>query len=182
MAGLRHWVLCVLACASSLVQANTGLWALPDQFVDDSGVRASLMHWSAALTVVSMEYSDCKFVCSTNWKRLQDIQIEADRQNIPVRFLIVSLDPANDSPSAWRDYRKSRGLTRSNWSFVTGSRSATDKVVAALNVKWWYFNDFIMHDFRIVRLNAEGQQLAVMRTFDEPASAFLSAAPKAYAK
>jgi len=157
--------------------AAGSLWSVQDTFVDETGKRAVLSYWAGAQTVVSMEYSACKFVCSTNWKRLLDIQAEADRQQIPVKFLIISIDPANDSPTAWRDYRKVRGLTRTNWAFVTGNRSTTDKVVAALGVKWWYFNETIMHDFRILRINAAGEQLAVMRTFDESANSFL-VAPK----
>ena len=155
-------------------QAAQGLWGLQDSFIDENGKRAVLSQWAGPQTVVSMEYSACKFVCSTNWKRLLDIQAEADRQQLKLRFLVISIDPANDSPAAWREYRQVRGMTRSNWSFVTGNRAATDKAVAALGVKWWYFNDNIMHDFRILLIGASGEQLAVMRTFDEPARSFLA--------
>lgn len=169
-------ILCGTAlCAAVAAHGATSLWGIQDTFVDETGKRASLSHWAGAQTVVSMEYSACKFVCSTNWKRLLDIQAEADRQSLPVRFLIVSIDPMNDTPAAWRDYRQARGMTRTNWAFVTGNRSATDKVVSALGVKWWYFNEAIMHDFRILRLNSVGEQVAVMQSFDESAATFLTA-------
>lgn len=161
-------------CAGMLAHGATSLWSIQDTFVDETGKRASLSHWAGTQTVVSMEYSACKFVCNTNWKRLLDIQAEADRQSLPTRFLIVSIDPTNDSPAAWREYRQARGMTRANWAFVTGSRLATDKVIAALGVKWWYFNETIMHDFRILRLNASGEQVAVMHTFDEPVTPFFT--------
>ncbi|MEI8159107.1 MAG: SCO family protein [Burkholderiales bacterium] len=164
----------VFCCWAGQAAAATGLWQIPDEFTDEFGKKAPLSHWAGQQTIVSMEYSACKFVCSTNWRRLLDIQAEADKQKIPLRFLVVSLDPANDSPSAWRDYRKVRGLSRTNWSFVTGNRQATDKAVAALGVKWWIFNDSIMHDFRILRLNDAGARLALMDNFEQPASGFLS--------
>ena len=172
---VRQFMVC-LACLFGLAaQAAQGLWKLPAEFVDENGNRAPLSHWAGDQTVVSMEYSACKFVCSTNWKRLLDIQAEADRQKIPVRFLIISLDPANDSPAAWRDYMKVRGMSRSNWSFLTGNRNATDKVAAALNVRWWYFNESIMHEFRVVGVNGIGDQIALMRNYDDSVPAFLSA-------
>ena len=121
-----------------------------------------------------MEYSDCTFVCSTNWRRLVDIQAEADRQNTPVNILIISLDPAHDTPAAWRDYRKMRNLSRKNWNFLTTDRATTDKVVKFLGIKWWYFNDSIMHDFKVLRLDHAGKVVAVMDTFDEPARDFLA--------
>jgi cytochrome oxidase Cu insertion factor (SCO1/SenC/PrrC family) len=151
----------------------SGIWQLPNEFVDEFGKRAKLVHWAGSQTVVSMEYSACKFVCTVNWRRLQDIQAEADKRHINLRFLIVSLDPGNDTPSAWRDYRKLRGLTRDNWTFVTGDRTATDRVVSALGVKWWWFNESIMHDLRILRLNDRGERLGLMDNYEDSASAFL---------
>ena len=172
---IRQFMACLVCLMGMATHAAPGLWKLPAEFVDENGNRAALSHWAGEQTVVSMEYSACKFVCSTNWKRLLAIQAEADRQKMPIRFLIISLDPANDSPAAWRDYMKVRGLSRSNWNFLTGSRLGTDRVSAALNVKWWYFNDTIMHDFRVVGLNAKGEQMAVMGNFDDSVPAFLNA-------
>ncbi|MCX7239706.1 MAG: SCO family protein [Burkholderiales bacterium] len=167
-------VLVAFCCLVGSASAAPGLWQLRDEFTDEFGTKATLSHWAGAQTVVSMEYSACKFVCSTNWRRLLEIQAEADKQKIAVRFLIVSLDPVNDNPAAWRDYRKVRGLTRNNWTFVTGNRKATDNVVAALGVKWWIFNDSIMHDFRVLRLSETGTRLALMDNFEQSPAAFLS--------
>jgi cytochrome oxidase Cu insertion factor (SCO1/SenC/PrrC family) len=156
-----------------LATATQGLWQLDDDFVDEHGTRAHLSHWAGAQTVVAMEYSACKFVCTVNWRRLQNIQAEADRQKITLNFLIISLDPKNDSPAAWRDYRKVRDLKRSNWNFVTGNRKATDRVVAVLGVKWWLFDESIMHDFKVLRFDAAGHKLAEMTNFEDPVDRFL---------
>lgn len=166
-------ILCTTLWVAQSTHAGQGLWQLTDEFVDEYGTRAPLSHWAAEQTIVSMEYSDCKFVCTVNWRRLVEIQEEADRLKIDIRVLVVSLDPAHDTPEAWRDYRSVRGLKRKNWNFVTGTRKGTDSVVALLGVKWWYFNDAIMHDFRVTRFNAAGRRMSVMDKFDESASAFL---------
>jgi len=171
--GLVHRLLLAGGLLGASVLAHAGLWQLPDEFVDEYGTRARLNHWMGAQTVVSMEYTACKFVCSSNWRKLLEIQAEADRRQLPLRFLIVSLDPAHDTPAAWRDYRRVRGLARENWHFVTGSRSATDRVVQALGVRWWYFDQAIMHDLRLLRLDASGQMRALLTDFNDPPARFM---------
>lgn len=171
---LRQALLVLAFIASGTVSAGQSLWALSDEFVDEFGVKAHLSHWAGPTTVVSMEYTACKFVCSTNWRRLVDIQAEADKRKMDVKFLIISLDPKNDNPAEWRDYRKVRDLKRDNWTFVTGSRAATDKVVANLGIKWWIFNDSIMHDFKLIRLDKDGRTAATMVAFNDPVYEFLT--------
>jgi protein SCO1/2 len=146
---------------------------VPGQFVDDLGQPRTLAQFAGKPTIVAMEYTECRFVCTINWRRLAELQDEADKQHLPVQFVIISLDPAHDSPALWREYRQMRGLKRENWRFLTGNRAATDAVVRWLGVKWWLFDGAIMHDFRISRLDAQGQLARVMDSFDQPLPAFL---------
>jgi cytochrome oxidase Cu insertion factor (SCO1/SenC/PrrC family) len=103
-----------------------------------------------------------------------DIQAEADKRKLDVKFLVISLDPKNDNPAQWREYRRVRDLKRDNWTFVTGNRAATDKVVATLGIKWWIFDDSIMHDFKLIRLDKDGRTAATMVAFDASAYEFLT--------
>jgi len=45
---------------------------------------------------------------------------------------------------AWQQYRISREVDRSNWHLLTG-------------IKYWTMDEHILHDFKIVRLNANGE-------------------------
>jgi len=167
-----YWV-CAAACL--LAQASPGFWQLPGDFVDEFGNHGALGRWQTDLTLISMEYSECRFVCSNNWRRLVSLQEEADREHRAINVLIISLDPEHDTPAAWREYRKIRGLARTNWNFITADRAATNRVIKFLGVKWWYFNDSIMHDFRIIRLNARGEIAAVMDNYEITSEDFLTA-------
>jgi protein SCO1/2 len=165
--------LCTALVIVGPVQA-ANLWQLGDEFTDDRGSRIQLGKLAGRMVVVSMEYTECRFVCSINWRKLTEIQDEADRRKLPVQFVILSLDPSNDTPEAWREYRKARGLKRENWHFVTGNRLATDRVVGTLGVRWWLYDGHIMHDLRILRLDEKGRVRSVIDGFDQPVSAFLS--------
>jgi cytochrome oxidase Cu insertion factor (SCO1/SenC/PrrC family) len=165
------WVCLALPC-----HAAGNLWRLGHEFQDDQGRRlllGQLRPVGAGAVVVAMEYSSCRFICTLNWRKLQEIQAEADRRHQAVSFVIVSLDPSHDSPAAWREYRQMRGLNRGNWHFLTGNRQATDHVVSQLGVKWWWFDNAIMHDLRILRLDAEGRALATLESLDQDVGKFL---------
>ena len=49
-------------------------------------------------------------------------------------LMAVTLDPANDSPEALREYAKKRGADLANWSFLTGSAEDIQAVLDAYAV------------------------------------------------
>ena len=146
---------------------------LNDTWVDDNGNSVKLAKWRGRPVIISMEYSNCRFICSISQRKLQEIQVEADRRKLSIEFVILSLDPKNDTPASWRQYRKLKDLPGSNWYFLTGSRAATDNAVLSLGVKWWYYDEHIMHELRILRLAANGEVVRIMKTYDMTAAQLL---------
>lgn len=173
-----------LACSAPAARAATAspaaplvagrLWALPGEFVDDAGQRLTLDRLAGATTVVAMEYTACRFVCSVSWRKLSEIQAEADKRGQALRFVLISIDPAHDTPALWRDYRQARGLQRDNWRFLTGNRAATDAVASLLGIRWWLYDGQVMHDFRILRLDPQGRVRQAMMAYDLSAAQFLA--------
>jgi protein SCO1/2 len=51
-----------------------------------------------------------------------------------VRFLSVSIDPLNDTPSKLRAYARSQGANLESWSFLTGSVDAVAEVLSGYHV------------------------------------------------
>ncbi len=156
-----------LALAAGPGHAAASLFAFDDAWVDEQGRAVRLAQWRGRPTVVAMEYSACRFVCSLAWRRLLQLQQEADRRGLALQFVVLGIDPDNDSPAAWQDYRRARGLARENWHFLTAGRGATTRAAGLLGVRWWYADGHLMHDFRIARLDAEGAVAAAVGTYDE---------------
>lgn len=163
------WILALAGAA-----AGAGPLDLGEVWLDDADKPVQLSHWRGRPVIMSMEYSNCRFICSLSQRKLQEIQAEADRRKLDLEFVVISLDPKNDTPAAWRQYRLARDLPHRNWHFLTGSRAATDRAVSALGVKWWYYDEHIMHDIRIVRLAPDGQVVKVMKTYDMTATDLLN--------
>jgi protein SCO1 len=151
--------------------APFNFYALPDAFTNDQARTVHLSEWRGKPLILTMEYSSCRFMCTTTFSKLKAIQAAADQQNIQIDFMIVSLDPKNDTPQAWRQYRVSREVDRSNWHLLTGSEATTKEFAALLGIKYWTMDEHILHDFKIVRLNARGEiEKEITDYGDEPES------------
>lgn len=137
--------------------APFNFYTLPDTFIDDQAKPVHLSEWKGKPLILTMEYSACRFMCSTTFSKMKAIQEAADQQHIAIDFVIVSLDPKNDTPEAWRQYRVNREIERSNWHLLTGSEETTKRFARLLGVNYWYMDDNILHDLKIARLNEQGE-------------------------
>jgi protein SCO1/2 len=84
------------------------------EFVDDHGAARALSEWQGQPVIIAMAYGACRSICSTTLRTLEELQARADHDGVRVVFLVVSIDPAEDTPQAWADYRKARRLDRPN--------------------------------------------------------------------
>lgn len=151
------------------------LYAQPGSFVDENGHALPLSVLAGKPAIVAMEYTDCRFVCSINWQTLMAIQNRADARGLELQFLVISLDPEQDTPQLWQAYRKVRGLPpRANWHFLTADRATTNRIAAWLGVRWWYYESHIMHDLRILHYGADGKLIHAMEHLDVPLDDFLN--------
>jgi protein SCO1/2 len=129
---------------------------LPQSWRDDHGQILRVPSLQGRRVFVTMAYTSCHLICPMTMQRLIDIQRDLDARGTNAEFLIVSYDPNNDDPVAWRRYRVSHGLFRDNWHFLSGTRSDTERLARLLNFEFWRDGDHVMHDFRIVALGSDG--------------------------
>lgn len=166
-------ILSLLIWAAKVHAETFSVYKIKMPFMDDRGHKVSLRDWSGRSAIVTMEYANCRFICSITLQRLKDVQAAADRAEWHFEFIVLSLDPRNDTPEAWTRYRKTRELDRENWRFLTASVGDTPGLARQLGVRNWLYDEHIMHDFRLLRLNEEGQVVKVMDTYDADLSAFV---------
>ena len=146
-------------------------YSVPYAFTNDRAQTVHLSEWRGKPLILTMEYSNCRFMCTTTFSKMKAIQDLADQKKIQIDFMIVSLDPKNDTPQAWQQYKISREVDRSNWHLLTGSEAATKEFAALIGIKYWTMDEHILHDFKIVRLNAKGEiEKAITDYDDEPDS------------
>jgi protein SCO1 len=149
--------------------APFSFYSLPYSFIDDQAKTVQLSEWRGKPMIVTMEYSNCRFMCTTTFSKMRAIQAAADNRKIQIDFVIVSLDPKNDTPQAWRQYKISREVDRPNWHMLTGTDDITREFSRYIGIKYWSMDEHILHDFKIVRLNAQGEiEKEITDYSDEP--------------
>jgi protein SCO1 len=129
---------------------------LPQAWRDDRGREIRLAELAGRSVVVTMAYASCRRICPGTIAHLKRLQSEMDADGKPAEFVIVGYDPSVDDPQAWREYRESRGLTRENWHFLTGTPASTRQLARSLGFRFWKYDRHVMHDYRIVVLDERG--------------------------
>lgn len=158
LTSLKRWLACAALCLSS------GAMALPGdlspelrhaRWTDSNGAPLQLAAMRSPWVVMTMAYTACRRTCSTSTLVLADIQRQLDLMNQRADFVVVSFDPASDSPEAWDDYRRKRGLMRDNWHFLSGGVRDTQRLARLLDLDYWSYHGHVVHDFRIVVFDAD---------------------------
>lgn len=132
------------------------LYQLPVTWTDDKGKTVSLANWKGKTVVMSMAYSTCRKFCPLTLARLLEIQKLYNSRRVDAEFIIISYDPINDTWQNWAEYRKTHNLYRDNWHFLTGNQESTKTISQMLGMDYWLYDEHVMHNFKIVRLNARG--------------------------
>jgi cytochrome oxidase Cu insertion factor (SCO1/SenC/PrrC family) len=142
--------------------AAASAYQLGLKFIDDRGMPRALAEWQGRALIITMGYGACRSVCSSTLRTLEALQAEADSKGVAVEIVVASVAPGEDTPEAWARYRQARKLTRANWTFLSGSPGDTRRLARFLGLRFWVYDEHPMHDFRIVRLGADGSIAAVL--------------------
>jgi protein SCO1/2 len=169
----RRWLVLGLAWLCLPAAWAQGLYDLDIPFVDDRGQPVRLAQWRGREAIITMEYSSCRFMCSATLYELKLAQAAADRIHKTLDFIVISLDPRNDTPAAWAAYRRERGLSRNNWHFLTGPEGSAARLARLLGINYWYEGEHLLHDFRLLRTRADGQVVRTVSAYDADVSAIL---------
>jgi cytochrome oxidase Cu insertion factor (SCO1/SenC/PrrC family) len=150
------------AARTAPVDGAAPLYRLPPSWREDRGGMLELQTLRGQRIFVTMAYSSCHRVCPMTMMRLAELQHALDARNLNAEFLVVSYDPVNDDPRAWRRYRTDHHLLRDNWHFLSGTAADTERLARVLGFDFWRDGDHVMHDFRIVALDGAGAQQGVI--------------------
>jgi len=169
---LRHAMSATLLVLASFLPfpawcAPINFYAVPYPFVNDRGETVHLSDWRGKPMILTMEHSTCRFSCSISISKLKAIQALADQEKLNIDFMIISIDPRNDTPETWRQFRESRDEERSNWHLLTGNETTTKLFANLFGMNYWYMEDHVFHDFKIVRLNAKGEIEKMITDYDD---------------
>ncbi len=131
--------------------------------------------------LVAMFYTSCKYICPLivdSAKGVERSLTLAERQRLSI--LLVSIDPARDTPEALLYIVNKRKLDTKRWTLARTDESGVRTLAALLDVRYRALSDGeFNHTSALILLDAEGRVIARTETLgNKPDPQFLVAVKK----
>jgi len=124
-------------------------------WTDENGKSVTFADWRGQPLVVTAMFTSCRATCPRTLKKLRDLQKAMTEKGEAAQFLLVTLDPANDTPQRLHAFKESEELPAA-WHLLTGSAAATEELLDALDVHVLAADSHVIHDGRIVFFDERG--------------------------
>ena len=113
------------------------IYALSASLVDQSGRPVGLDLFRGRPVLISMFYATCPDSCPLLIADLQRIERELHpRIRADLRIVLVSLDPARDTPEVLRALARARGVDESRWRLLRAPEDTVREIAAILGIKY----------------------------------------------
>lgn len=163
IAGLTH------ASAARAADAATAGPALPPgsiyqldaALVDQTGKRIGLDAHRGHPVIVTMFYASCPAACPLLIDTIRAVERSLDaKQRSQLRVLMVTVDPARDTPAALTALAKSRRIDLARWTLATSDEATIRKVAALLSIQYRKLPDGDFNDSSVLTvLSRDGEIL-----------------------
>ena len=112
--------------ASARSQALAMLRVPEFVLVDQNGTMQNQSVFDGQYTVLSMIFTNCPFACPTIMEQAVRVQnaTESMSSGKALRFVSMSVDPANDTPAVLKAYAELKGVDENRWLLLTGPDGA----------------------------------------------------------
>ncbi len=155
LAGVQAWA------AASL---GRNVYEVPVKWTDETGrSELALSEYKGNRLILSLAYRNCKKICPMmTFKKMRDIQTELQKRGESAEFVIVSLDPENDTPAILAEFKKKFPGANEHWHFLTAPEETVKKFATHMNYQYWMYDGHVMHDFRIFDVKPDGNVSKVL--------------------
>jgi len=174
----------LFACFIGSVAAATpgdSVYQLRVPLTDQSGVATSLDRYRGQPVLVSMFYGSCPHVCPMLIATMQRYERELpEAQRGRLRVLMVSLDPARDTPAKLTEVAERHRVDLARWTLARTDAASVRKLAAVLNIQYRQLPDGeFSHATVITLLDGNGRPLRATSSMLRPDADFSAALKKA---
>jgi protein SCO1/2 len=136
--------------------ASASLFSHPWSWTDERGHAVTLSNWRGRPLVLTAMFTQCKATCPRTLAKLRQMHAQFQRAGRAAEFVLVTLDPDNDTPQALSRFKSSSGLPDS-WHLLSGSLADTRELRDVLGIHVIDDGPHLMHDGRIVLYDGDGR-------------------------
>jgi protein SCO1/2 len=124
-------------------------------WTDEQGQPAPFSRWRGQPLVVTAIFTQCRATCPRTVAKLRQVYDRFRNEGHSAQFLLVTLDPANDTREILQRFKASSGLPDS-WHLLSGSIDDTRDLRDTLGIHVIDDGPHLLHDGRIVVFDAQG--------------------------
>lgn len=162
--------------------SRDSVYQLPLPLTDQSGRTADWRTRRGKPQLAAMFYSSCPYVCPLiidSGKVVENSLTPAQRQRLGI--LLISLDPARDTPAKLRSVVEQRKFDPKRWTLAAPSPDNVRTVAGVLGIRYRALADGeFNHTSALILLDADGRILARTEQIGgKPDPEFLAAVRKA---
>jgi protein SCO1 len=149
---------------------SDSVYELTASFVDQDGRPVGLDLFRGHPVLISMFYATCRDACPLLIADLKRIERElSPRTRANLRVILVSFDPARDTPEALHALARARELDTSRWRLLQAPDDTVREVAAVLGIHYRRLPDeSFSHSSVITLLDPSGVVLARVEGLGQP--------------
>jgi protein SCO1/2 len=169
-----------LVAASAFAQDAKNVLALETKWKTEAGEPLSLSALKGSWYALTFVYTSCAGTCPLTTKKLKRLDLALADAGKPLDLVVVSLDPAHDSPAELEKYRARYGLQDAKrWRIFVGDDAQVRTLTMLLEFKYTKNPEsgVILHDNTVFLVGPEGDVKTTMSSLDQPMDEFVAAVP-----
>jgi cytochrome oxidase Cu insertion factor (SCO1/SenC/PrrC family) len=136
-------------------QARVSLFDERWAWTDEEGSPVTFSHWRGTPLVLAAVYTWCRSTCPYTIEKMRRVEKAFQQRGEPAQFLLVTLDPAEDTPARLRDFKASTKLPQS-WHLLRGNQDDTRDLTDLMDIHVFDAASHLVHDSKILVFNASG--------------------------
>jgi protein SCO1/2 len=176
---LVPWLL-VAASALAQPEAPKNVLALDTRWRSEDGASLALSDLKGDWYALTFVYTSCAGTCPLTTRKLKRLEAALAQAGKPLDLVVVSLDPAHDTPEELAKYRARYGLEADQrWRLLVGDDAQLRTLTMLLEFKYTRNPEsgVILHDNTVFLVGPDGAVRASMSSLDQPLEAFVAAVP-----
>lgn len=113
------------------------IYNLPSTWTNQNGQDLELQELRGKVLVMVMVYTSCKAACPRLVADMRNIEKQVPAADLDkVKFIMVSIDPATDTPERLKAFAKENLMEDDHWLFLRGTEAATREFATVLAVSY----------------------------------------------
>lgn len=139
-------------------QNEPSIYDLKATLIDQNNQQIPLNVYKGHPVVMSMFYATCDYSCPLLLNALKKMEKNINPNILPeIRFLLVSIDPENDTPKVLKGRFNHYAFSNERWKLAKSNDTSTREIAAILGVAYRKNPEGGMnHSSLVVLLNNEG--------------------------